>query len=103
MTRASLEDRRKNRQPRGAKQRRYRKRVAEGKRIFRIEADVVAVEAMLAELAYIPSEAATKKEVDEGLGRFIEMISSATGNDMHSSFLLRQTIEHFESHKDDLP
>ena len=83
--------------------RRYRRRQKAGCRIFRLELDVVAVEEFLLGLDYIPAEGATKKEVDEALAKFVAMLAGVTRDDMHSSFLLRQTIEHFESAKDALP
>ena len=82
---------------------RYRRRQKAGCRIFRLELDVVAVEEFLLGLDYIPAEGATKKEVDEGLARFVTMLAAVTSDDMRFDYLLRQLIENFESAGDQMP
>ena len=80
------------------KQAAYRERVAAGRRVFHIELSTVAVEEMLRGLGYLDAVTEyTKRECDEALARFVNMLAEATGNDARYEFLLRQAIEVFES------
>ena len=59
-----------------SKARRYRKRRKAGRRIWRLELDVVATEELLSGLGYLP-EGFTKKEADEALAKFVAMLAAS--------------------------
>ena len=82
--------------------RRYRKRRQAGHRVWRLELAEVETEELLSGLGYLP-EGFTRKEADQALAAFITMLATVTRDDMRLDFLLRQTIESFESAKDSLP